>query len=33
MVGVSDFMKTDVISVQDSTSAIEAAKVMLENRV
>lgn len=33
MVKVSDMMKTDVVSVQDSAPAMEAAVVMLENRV
>ena len=33
MVKVSDVMKTDVISVVDNSSAVEAAILMLENKV
>lgn len=33
MVKVSDMMNTDIVSVQDSVPAMEAAIVMLENKV
>ncbi|MBU2560150.1 CBS domain-containing protein [archaeon] len=33
MVKVKDMMKTDIVSVQDSAPAMEAAVVMMENRV